>query len=469
MDGTLQRIHAAATEILERIGIRLHHTGVIDELDRNGVKISEDRAFFTPRQVQEALAAAPAQFTLYARNPVHDLVIGGDHVALAAGYGCASIQESEGTRRPSQLEDHINFAKLVHQSGHFKINGGILAQPGDVAADVSHLVMLHSDKCLIGIPGLGEKVEQIMTLAGILFGGKAALMEKPRILTPISTLSPLQLDEMALQSLRACARYRQPVQISPAPASGTTGSINLAGNLALATAEALAAITIAQTLAPGLPVIFGINCLGADLTTGNISIGFPAFVLQAKYTAALARFYKLPSRGGGALTDATAVSVQSSYESMFTLLSSFQNRINLVVHSAGILDSFTTMSYEKFIIDLEMIRMIKYYSDDLEIESDDAFSLGAIEAAGPGGEFLTSQETYEKCRTHSWYPEIGVRGALSDPLYHEQLTINISQTRERFFSAYCRPELDSEIARKMEAYLLRCGVTPDAIKAVHAG
>jgi trimethylamine:corrinoid methyltransferase-like protein len=470
MERKLKRIHAAATDILERIGIRLHHPGIMDDLAQNGVRISGNRVFFTPQQVMESLAQAPSQFRLHARNPEHDLDIGGDNVALAPGYGCAAIMEMDGTCRQSLIEDQIKFAKLVHQSEHFKINGGIMAQPGDVAADVSHLLMLyavmqHSDKCLIGIPGAGEKIEQVMEMASILFGGDTALKEKPRILTPISTLSPLQLDEMALQSMRVCARYRQPMVISPAPAAGTTGPINLAGNLALATAEALAAIAIVQMLGPGTPVIFGINCLGADLTTGNVSIGSPAFALQAKYTAALARFYKLPSRGGGALTDARTVSVQSGYESMFSLLNTFRNRINYVVHSAGILDSYTAMSYEKFIIDLEMIRMVKYYVDDLETGSDADFGLDVIEAVGPGGEFLSTPETFEKCRTHSWYPEIGVRGSFADTPHDVQVLEKINQAREKLLRRYRKPEMDAVTARNLEDYLLRCGVARDAITA----
>ena len=78
--------------------------------------------------------------------------------------------------------------------------------------------------------------------------------------------------------------------------------------LAMATAEALGLICMAQTLNPGTPVIFGIQCYGSDMKTGNISIGSPAYALQAKYCAAMARYYGVPSRAGGSVTDAKSLS-----------------------------------------------------------------------------------------------------------------------------------------------------------------
>jgi len=107
--------------------------------------------------------------------------------------------------------------------------------------------------------------------------------------------------------------------MSPGPAAGTTGPIDLAGTMALATAEALACIAIAQMIRPGVPVLFGLQCFGADLKTANISIGSPAYALMAKHTAELARYLNLPSRCGGSTTDALCVSPQSGYEGMLSM------------------------------------------------------------------------------------------------------------------------------------------------------
>ena len=466
----LRRIHETSQRILQEIGIRLFHSEVLDVVRDKGIRVLGNTAFFQPEQLMEWVSKAPREFTLYARNPKYNMVIGGDQIECAAGYGCSTIIEADGTRRDSLLSDYITFSKLIHQSDYFDINGGILAQPCDVDPDRSHLIMLysavtHSDKSLMGIPCPGKKMQEVMDMMAALFGGKDALMEKPRILTMISPISPLQIDETGLQSILVSARYHQPLIISPCPTAGTTGPINMAGNVALATAEALASIAISQMIEAGTPVIFGLQSNGADLRTGNISIGSPAYALQAGYCAGLARLYGLPSRGGGTTNDAKAVSVQSGYESMMSMLTAFQNRINLIVHSAGILDSFAGMSYEQFIVDLEIISMIKFYLKDIEVD-DETLSFDLIKQIGPGGQFLTTEDTLRKCRTHSWNPEISLRGTVTGKAPSDMLLERIHKKLRNMLDSYQKPEMDAAIQKELDEYLIRAGVYPSVIEII---
>jgi trimethylamine--corrinoid protein Co-methyltransferase len=270
---------------------------------------------------------------------------------------------------------------------------------------------------------------------------------------------------MALQSILVTVRHGQPLIISPSPAAGMTGPINMAGNVALATAEALAGITIAQMIREGTPVIFGLQSNGADLRTGTISIGSPAYALQAGYCARLARMYGLPSRGGGTTTDAKTVSVQSGYESMLSMLTAFQNKINLIVHSAGILDSFAGMSYEKFVVDLEIIEMVKFYLKDMAVDAD-ALSFDGIKEVGPGGQFLTALDTFKKCRTHSWNPEISLRGTVTGNTPDGKLFENINQKINKMQDGYQKPELDAEIQKDLRRYLKKSGVDQRVVRKI---
>ncbi len=471
MQSHVDHIRATALKILEEVGIRLMGAEALDLLRENGVRVEGDRAFFLPGQVMDWVERAPSRFTIHARNPRHDMLIGGDESECSPGYGCASLILPDGSRRDTVLSDYVTLAKLVQQSGHFKINGGILAQPADVDPERSHLIMLYaailsSDKCLLGIPGTGRHINEMMEAAAFVFGGKDSFTSRPHLLTMISTVSPLQVDEMALDSILTCARCNQPMIISPAPAAGTTGPVDLGVNLSLATAEALACIALAQMARPGVPVIFGLQCYGADLRTGNISIGSPAYALQAGYCAALARSFNLPSRAGGTTNDAKDVSVQTGYESMLSMLTALQNRINLIVHSAGILDSFAAMSYEKFMVDLEIMDMARYYLRGLP-ETDYEAGLQLIKSVGPGGQFLTTRDTMKKCRTHSWAPEVALRGSLSGRTPGEALASNIQKKMERMLASYVRPELEPARQAALEDYLVnRAGVDPAALDAV---
>ena len=253
MKDKLTQIHETAHKILEEVGINLWHPEVLDIVAQKGIKISGQRAYFKPEQVMDWVAKAPRKFTIHARNSKYDSVIGGKRATCAPGYGCAQIIRADGSRRDALLADYIAFTKLTHQCEYFNMNGGILAQPADVPAHQSHLIMLYaaatlSDKCLLGIPGAGQTVQEIMDIMAVIFGGKEAFIQKPRILTLINTMSPLQIDELGLQSMLIAARHRQPMIISPVPATGTTGPISLAGTLAMATAEALAGIAVAIAL-----------------------------------------------------------------------------------------------------------------------------------------------------------------------------------------------------------------------------
>ncbi len=437
------------------------------------IRISGNRAFFTPEQIKEWLAKAPAEFTLEARNPEHTVQIGGDNIACCAGYGCATMINRDGTRRDGTLDDYIQFVKLAHQSPDLHLNGGILIQPLDVPIEASYLAMLYatlrfSDKCPILTPGSEKEQTHLMELMSIAWGGKKAFMESYKTFTFISTISPLKIDRMALDSMVVAARYGQPILISPAPAAGTTGPINLAGNLALAAAEALAGVAIAQILSPGLPVVAGMNCVGADLRTGNVSIGSPAVALQLGYSGALLKRYGIPSRGGGALTDAKTVSAQSGYEGMLNLKASFDHKIHLVSHSAGILDSFSGMSVDKFIMDLEMLEMVKYAQNNIEIESDADLSFDTIRQAKDTGQFLTTLETLSRCRTHSWSPRIGVRGARDKTIYDTALIKNIDDTLLTMLAEYRQPFLPPGTIAEMEAYLRQNGLDEQTLGRINA-
>jgi trimethylamine--corrinoid protein Co-methyltransferase len=471
LEDKLDKIHETALKILQEIGINLLHPEVLDIVKQKGVKVSGKRAFFESKQVMHWVRKAPHKFTLYARNPKYNAVIGGDNVQRSPGYGCAQIIMADGRRRDAQLDDYIAFAKLTHQCEDFNLNGGILAQPCDVPADKSHLIMLyaailHSDKCLVGMPAAGEKMQEIMDMMALLCAGKERLIQTPRILIPISILSPLQIDETGLQSMLATARHGQAMIISPAPAAGTTGPISLAGNLALANAETLAGIAIAQMISEGIPVLFGLQASIADLKTGRILIGSPAFALQGTYGVRLARKYGLPSRGSGNVTDANWVSTQSGYESMMSMVVAFQNNVNLIIHSAGILDTFAAMSYEKFMVDLEINRIVQSLFKGIEI-TENALSFDVIKEVGPGGEFLTALDTLEKIRTHAWNSEISITEQMIDRPLDDQLMEVLHAKLQHMLDSYRKPELDADIQKQIEQYLVQAGVDHKIIDAIN--
>lgn len=470
MDDDLRQIHKASMEILEQCGVMFHHPQVLEAIKQNGVRVEGNKAFFTEQQVMDWVAKAPSEFKIYARNPEYDMVIGGDEVnCVPGGYGMSKIVELDGTKRAVTKDDYKNFVKLVHQSDYFKANGGVICEPeGLISGTYFPIMMLaalnYSDKTLQGYLGGSEMTEQIMDMLGIVFGGKDQLKAKPRIATIVSSTSPLQYDETMLETMLVYIKYGQPIILTPATMAGTTGPVTLAGTIALANAEALAGIVAAQMLSEGTPVIYGSASTTADMKTGGIAIGAPESALCAVYCARLAKAYNVPCRGGGTLTDAKSLSVQSAYEGMMVFLAAHQAKMNYMIHSAGVMDGYVSLSYEKFIVDLEIIGMVKRFLSGVEVNKDN-LALDVIKEVGPAGEFLTTMHTMMNCRKETFVPDISIRGAIEgDP--NEKIIENIENKKKAMLDSYVKPELPEDIQKQLVDYLLGKGFELELINSM---
>jgi trimethylamine--corrinoid protein Co-methyltransferase len=459
----LMAIHESSMKILENTGIKLQNPEVLKIIREKGVKVLGQTAFFNREQIMKWVSKAPKDFTIYARNPKYNMFIGGENTEYAAGYGCTDIIETDGKRRKAIYSDYLNFLKLVHQCNYFNINGGILVQPLDLDVNQSSLIMIystitHSDKCIMGVPARSQNMQKIMDILSIFFGQKD-LMEKPRILILVSTTSPLQISKDTLDMMLISIKYNQPLLISPGPLAGATGPISLGGNIALGNAETLAGIAIAQMIKEGTPVIYALQAEVTDMKTGNNSIGSPGCALQSVYCARLAKMYNLPSRSGGTYNDAKGVSVQSGYESMLAMFTACQEKVNFILHSNGILDGFGAMSYEQFIVDLEIISMIKYYLKDIKIDNN-SLAVGLINKVGPGGEFLTTEHTLRNCRTEPWMSKITSRAILQNETEtpNDRILISANKKQKEMIGNYQKPELDKKIKSRLDKYMKSNGI-----------
>lgn len=461
MDDDLRQIHEASMEILEQCGVMFHHPEVLEAIKQKGVRVEGKKAFFTEQQVMEWVAKAPSEFKIYARNPEYDMVVGGDEVnCVPGGYGMSKIVELDGTNRAVTKDDYKNFVKLVHQSDYFKANGGVICEPEGLNSGIYFPIMMlaalnYSDKTLQGYLGGTEMTEQTMDMLGIVFGGKDQLKAKPRIATIVSSSSPLQYDETMLETMLVYLKYGQPIILTPATMAGTTGPVTLAGTIALANAETLAGIVAAQMLSEGTPVVYGSASTTADMKTGGIAIGAPESALCAVYCARLAKAYKVPCRGGGTLTDAKSLSVQSAYEGMMVLMAAHQAKMNYMIHSAGVMDGYVSLSYEKFIVDLEIIGMVKRFLSGVEINKD-TLAVDVIKEVGPAGEFLTTMHTMMNCRRETFVPDISIRGSIEgDP--NEKIIANINNKKKAMLDSYVKPELPQDIQKQLVDYLVEKG------------
>ena len=214
-------------------------------------------------------------------------------------------------------------------------------------------------------------------------------------------------------------------------------------------------IALSQMYAPGAPVIYGSQSTNADMATCAIAIGSPEGALCYKYCAEMARFYGVPSRAGGALTDAKALNAQAGFESMLTYHACHQNGVNMVFQSAGIMESYLSASFEKMIVDFEIIDAVNRYDRDLEV-NEETIPEALIHEIGPGGQYLLEDHTFEYCKKEPMLPNISVRGPKAEA--EKVFDRNIEKWLNKMLDSYIQPEMDEAVVEAMHKIMLDKGI-----------
>jgi trimethylamine--corrinoid protein Co-methyltransferase len=453
----LEQIHQTSMQLLVTVGVDFAHPDALAVFEEHGVRTDGSRVFLSEDQVLRALKGIPAQFTIHARNPDRDVTVGGGEPVFAPGYGAPFVVDPEVGKRVPTMDDYHTLVRLAHMLPHQDLSGHLMVHPGDVPAHTAYLHMLqanmvHSDKPFFGSTEGMTGARHTMDMAGLLF--ERDVRDWPVTIGLINSLSPLSYGTEMLGALMEYARWRQPVVVAALAMAGLSAPITLAGELAMQNAELLAGVVLTQLVGPGTPVVYGSASTNIDMRTGRLVIGSPEMAMVVAAHAQLARFYGLPSRGGGSLTDASSPDAQSGFESMFSLLTSINSGIDLVLHAAGILSSFMAFSYEKLVLDDEMCGMLRRYRRGIAV-APDTLAYDVIAHAASGGDFLTQTHTVERCRTEFWHPEVSDRAGVEDWMAggRQDALARARQRWQRLLADHADPPLDGNIAHQLERFV----------------
>lgn len=456
----LELIHDTSMKLLADVGVEFPDDEAIAVFEKHGFKTDGHRVVFSEEQVMSALETAPAQFTLHARNPDRNVTVGDGEPVFVPAYGAPFLVDYEVGKRAPTMEDYHNLARLAHALPNQDLSGHLIVEPGDVPAETAHLRMLHahilhSDKPFMGSVEGEMGARRTMEMARILFGEEGwRLEEQPVTIGLINSLSPLGYSREMLQALMEYARCRQPVLIAALIMAGSTGPITLAGVLAQQNAEILAGITLTQLIKPGTPVVYGSTSTNIDMKTGALAIGSPELSLVVAATAQMARHYGLPSRSGGALTDASGPDAQAGFESMFGLLTTVNSGVDFVLHAAGILSSYLAFSYEKFVLDDEMCGMMRRLRRGITV-TPDTLAYDVMAKVGPGGNFLMEAQTLERCRSEFWMPAVSDRNGLEAWMEggRQDAAARAHQRWQQLLAEHQDPPLDATTAGQLQAFV----------------
>ena len=435
-DEQVQQIHDHAMQILEEIGIDFLHPRAIDTFVKAGLKADDNRVRFERGFIEEQIKQAPATFQVQARNPANTVTIGGNHMVNAPVYGPPFITDLDRGRRNPSIADFTNFDKMAQATPQIHCAGGTIVEPEDLPLETRHLDMVYShirwtDKPYMGSVISEEGARDSIELSSIVFGGRANIEKTPALLALIK--NPLSYDpgrqglpaylrlsargdlrnllrrerrDRMLGALMTYAEANQPAIVTPFLMAGAMSPMGLAGTLAQQTAEALAGIALIQLIRPGAPCIYGSFLTNIDMQSGSPAFGTPESAMGILASAQMARYYKIPFRGGGALTSSKSPDAQAAYESMMCMWPTVLGGVHFVLHAAGWLESALLASYEKFIIDVEALRMFEWILTKGIPFDDEGFAMDGIREVGPGGHHLGSEHTMRHYRTGFYRPMI---------------------------------------------------------------
>lgn len=411
-DDRLEAIHRASLDVLARTGIEFLHPEARRLLADAGAEVDELRVRFDPELVTESVALAPSRFTWHGRVPERNVEIGGDFVANSCVGSTPMYVTLDGERRSGDTEGYRNFLRLTQMLTSIHVLGGYPVEPIDLDPAVRHLHCAYDAHTLTDLPynvySLGRQrnvdgIEMVRIARGV---DDTTLEAEPSLWTVINANSPLRFDGPMLAGILEMSARNQIVCVTPFTLAGAMAPITLAGALVQQNAEALAGIVLTQVVRAGSPVIYGGFTSNVDMRSGSPAFGTPEYAKAALIGGQLARRYGLPYRSSN-VSAANAVDAQAGYESMWALWGAVMGGANLIMHGAGWMEGGLHASYDKMVIDADLLHMVANFLDPLDTsDAELADAVAAIDEVGPGGHFFATEHTKARYTTEFHQPLI---------------------------------------------------------------
>ncbi len=456
-------IHDAAMRVLEETGIEFLHPDACAAFAEAGCRVEGTNVRMGRDFVMEMVGRAPAQFDITPRNPERRITLGGRHMVFGNVSSPPNAMDLDRGRRVGDFESFQDLMKLTQYFDCIHLAGGYPVEPVDIHPSIRHLDCLFAKLTLtdkvVHAYSLGpERVEDAIEMARIASGlGAEEFFAAPRLFTNINSSSPLKHDWPMLDGAMRFARRRQPVIVTPFTLAGAMAPVTMAGAVVLSIAEALAAIALLQWIAPGTPVMIGTFTSNVDMKSGAPAFGTPEYMRATQMTGQMARFYRLPLRASNACA-ANAPDAQAMWESMNSLWSAVQSGVNLVYHAAGWLEGGLIASYEKFVMDCEVLQQIQRYFDPVLTDAGpEALAVEAIAEVGSQGHFFGAAHTQSRYTSAFYAP------FLSDWRNYEawsqagavETDLRANRIWKAILAEYGAPPMDEGIREQLEAFVAR--------------
>jgi trimethylamine---corrinoid protein Co-methyltransferase len=459
----VEAIHLTSLRILENLGMEVMSSRALAVLKAGGADVDgASRIVRLDRGlVDAALKSAPASFTLTPRNPAKRLTFGGSRIHFGLVAGPPNVHDCERGRRPGNYQDYCDFIRLAQHFNAVHLIGNQVCAPIELPATTRHLDtyranLKYSDQVFhCTAIGSGRALDGIRMMAIARGLDLEQIAASPGVVTIISVNSPRRFDEAMSEGLLAMAEHGQAVVVTPFTLMGAMAPVSLAAALAQQNAEALFGVVLAQMVRPGTPVMYGAFTSNVDMRSGAPAFGTPENAKANIASGQLARRYRLPYRTSNA-SASNAADAQGAYETQMSLWGAILGHGNLVYHAAGWQEGGLTASFEKFVLDVEMLQMMIEFLKPIVVNERE-LGFEAIEGVPTGGHFFGEPHTMERYE-HAFY-----RPMVSNWQNYENwqlggakdATQRATEIWKQALKEYEEPAMDPAVHEALDAYVAK--------------
>jgi trimethylamine---corrinoid protein Co-methyltransferase len=405
-----------AFRILEEAGMLVYSRTAREAFRAAGAAVdaSTCRVRMPRGLVEDAIASNPSSVTLCSRDGKTDCRLEAGRVHYGTGGTAIYVLDPDTReRRSSTVEDIVLNARMVDGLDNihvFTINvfPNDIAEPEYIDANRFFHALDNTTKHVMGGLYALRGCRDVVAMAETIAGGAEALRARPIVSFITLIISPFKIDDHYGEMTCFLADKGLPVVVPTEPICGTTSPVTLAGNVLTHVAETLGGITLVQCVRRGAPGLCGSVGSITNLHTMDHVGGAVERAMINAAVAQIAQHLAIPLYSTGGTTDAKTVDVQAAYESAMSSLLVAMSGANYIHDIAGLMDTDLTVSYEKLVVDNEILGMCQRVLRGIEVNADTLATDLMIEH-GPGTDYLTAEHTLRHMRGEFYMPALANR------------------------------------------------------------
>ncbi|SDO42961.1 trimethylamine---corrinoid protein Co-methyltransferase [Eubacterium maltosivorans] len=456
----IELIHENTIRILENVGVKFEHGEALEIFRKHGIRVEGDVVYMGEKDVRTALSTVPETFTLYSGRGTVEV---GDGSMVRLPVGCPAFIEDHGNIRKILNKDIIDLFKLIDTSPLLDCNHvNFFTESEGFSDDVKRysylaLLMKYSNKPFpFAIPDTSAEkgsLREAMASGIRLMKRFEGVEDKCLASVGINPLSPLCYDHAPIERIIGTCSENQGIWLASCVMPVLTAPPSVASILTMVNAEILAGFVFTQLLKPGTPMIYANVSGSTDLRTIQLSMGNPEAALMIYGTAALADYYRVPFRAGGAISDAKDLDFQAGMESMMMAEATVEAKPDMILHSTGCLGTYNIVSFEKMLMDEEIFAYAERIHRGIDV-TEKKICFKDIEKTGPRGNFLSGR-TPKMYREEFYLTQYLNKADANDWQNKGRVGLkeNAGQKVQERIEAYQAPEITKEQEELLKPYL----------------